>query len=132
MQGEDRRLALRLLAEVAAHRRPGGADRFAQRLGRVMAVAQLDRDRIGVDDLAPRDSFGGQRERGLTRRRVGVDGGAREVFGPAAVGVLEHDDAVGEPIGGDDLAHEASISWRPRLRSMSGERAGGATSISLR
>jgi hypothetical protein len=40
---------------------------------------------------------------------------AREVLDPAAFGVLEHDDAVGEPIGGDDLAHEPSFSEHPRL-----------------
>ena len=57
------RLALRLLAEIAPHRRSRGADRLAQRLRRVMAVAQLDLDRIGVDDKARRHRFGRARER---------------------------------------------------------------------
>ena len=40
----------RLLAQIAPDRRPRRPDRLAQSLGREMAVALLDHDRIGVDD----------------------------------------------------------------------------------
>ena len=65
-----------------------------------MAVAQLDLDRIGVDDRLCGDVLARARERG---GRVVVDGGAREVFAPAAGFILEHDDPVDEPVGGDNL-----------------------------
>ena len=44
------RLSVRLLAKIAPDRRPGRADRLAQRFGRAMPVALLDRDRIRLDD----------------------------------------------------------------------------------
>ena len=44
------------------------------------------------------------------RGRVLVGRGAREIFAPAAGRVLEDDDPVDEPVGGDDLAHKTSFS----------------------
>jgi hypothetical protein len=46
----ERRVAFGLLAEIAPDRRPGGADRLAQRLRRDMPVALIDRDRVRLDD----------------------------------------------------------------------------------
>ena len=56
-----------------------------------MAVAQLDLDRIGIDDQARRDVRSGARQR---RRRVVVGGGAGKILAPAAGAVLEDDNSV--------------------------------------
>jgi hypothetical protein len=57
-------------------------------------------DRIRVDDQARGDVLGRTRQRA---RRVLVDGGAGEIFAPAAGFIQEHDDPVDEPVGGDNL-----------------------------
>ena len=63
-------MALGLLAEIAPDRRPGRADRLAQRFRDDMAVADFDRDRVGVDDEVLRLVLLGARERGGGRGRV--------------------------------------------------------------
>src|SRR5277367_2238059 len=101
------REARRLLAEVAPVRRPGGADRFAQGLGSEMAIALLDRDRIGVDDEIIRLVPFGPRERLGRRWRIGQHCGAVEILAPRLVDGLKDDDAVGQTIGGDHIGHLA-------------------------
>ena len=109
-----RRLALRLLAEIAPDRRTGRADRLAQRLRRDMAVADLDRNRIGLDDDVLRLVLFRARQRRGGRGRVGPHGGAVEVLAPASVGGLKHDNAIREAAGGDDIRHRISRSGAGR------------------
>src|SRR5579863_2484305 len=99
------RLSVRLLAEIAPDRRAGGPDRLAQRLGNEMAVAVLDRNRIDVDDEIGRFVAPGAIQTARGRLRVSLDGGAVEILAPAAVGALEHDDAVDETACSDDVGH---------------------------
>ena len=104
--------ALGLLAEIAAHRRSRSPDRLAQRLGRVVAVAQLDLDRVGIDDQACGDVLACARQRG---GGVLVGRGAGEIFAPAAGFLLEHDDPVDEPVGGDNLS-QTKVLFAERVR----------------
>src|SRR5260370_37726834 len=107
-----RRLALRLLAEIAPYRRPRGADRLAQRLRREMAIALLDGNLVSVDHEISRLVFFRARESGGRRRLVGPHGGAVEVLAPTVVASLEDHDAIREAGGGDDIGHWGSRTAR--------------------
>ena len=102
---KDGRLALRLLAEIEPVRRARRTDQFAQRFGRVMAIARFDHDRIRLDDQIARLIFFGQGQRRLGRLGVRIDRGMREILGPSAGRILEQDDAVDQAICSDDVAH---------------------------
>src|SRR5208282_393325 len=95
----------RLLAEIASDRRSRSADRFAQGLGSEMAIALRNRHCIGVDDEIVRLVSLRSRERVGRRLRVGQHRGALEVFAPAPISALKHDDTVRETVGGDDVGH---------------------------
>src|SRR6185437_5383694 len=86
------REASRLLAQIPPDRGSGGPDRLAQRLRRHVSVALSDRNGVSVDDDVRRLVL------------IGAHVSAVEILAPAVVG-LEHDDAVGEPVGGDDIGH---------------------------
>src|SRR6185437_5256996 len=86
------REASRLLAQIPPDRGSGGPDRLAQRLRRHVSVALSDRNGVSVDDDVRRLVLLGAHVRAV------------EILAPAVVG-LEHDDAVGEPVGGDDIGH---------------------------
>src|SRR5580658_1246268 len=102
---KHRRLSLRLLAQIEADGRPRCADQFAQRLGRVMAVAQFDEHGIGLDDQIARLVLFRQSEGRLGRRGLRVDRGMREILDPAAGLILKQNNAVAQAIGGNDVAH---------------------------
>src|SRR5271166_3712172 len=95
----ERRVALGLLAEIAPDRRPGGADRLAQRLRRDMPVALIDRDRIGLDDEVLLLVLFRPRQRRRRRGRVAPDRSAVEVLAPALVRSLKNDNAIREAVG---------------------------------
>src|SRR5260370_40861803 len=97
-------LTLRLLAEIAPHRRSRRADRLAQGLWNDMAVALLDGDLVGVDDEIVRLVFPRARQGGGGRRLVRPYRGAVEVFAPA-VGALKNHNPIREAVGGDDIGH---------------------------
>src|SRR5271154_2743233 len=99
------RKADRLLAEVAPVRRSGGADRLAEGLGSEMAIALLDRDRIGVNDEIACFVPLGVRERVSRRLRIGQHRGAVEILAPGRAGGLKDDDAVGQTVGGDHVGN---------------------------
>ena len=103
----ERRKPLRLLAEIAPHRRPGGADRLAQGFGDDVSVSDLDREGIDVDDEIARRIFEGARGRGLGRLGVGQHRSAVEVLAPARLGGLKDDDAVRKAVGGDHIGHRS-------------------------
>src|SRR5271169_1527498 len=108
-----RREAHRLLAEVAPVGRPGGANRLPQRLGSKMAVALLNRDRIGVDDEIARFVLFRPRERAGRGLRIGEHRGAVEILAPGLADGLEDDDAVAETVGGDHVGHVALAQRAP-------------------
>src|SRR5271170_5353433 len=110
------RKADRLLAEVAPVRRSGGADRLAEGLGSEMAIALLDRDRIGVNDEIACFVPLGVRERVSRRLRIGQHRGAVEILAPGLVGGLKDDDAVGQTVGGDHVGHLALTGRAPSAR----------------
>src|SRR5271166_4401301 len=114
------RTPMRLLAEVAPYRRPGGADRLAQRLRRDVPIALLDRNRVGLDDEVGGFVGFGARERGGGRGFVRPHRGAVEVLAPAFVR-LKNDNAIREAAGGDDVGHSdlsRGASIRPHIRSL--------------
>src|SRR6185437_13396676 len=98
------RLTARLLAEVTPDRGSGGPDRLAQRLRRHVSVALRDHNGVSVDDDVRRLVLLGALKRAGGCLRIGAHVSAVEVLAPAVVG-LEHDDTVGEPVGGDDIGH---------------------------
>src|SRR5580658_9572983 len=101
----------RLLAEIASSRWSRGADRFAQGLGSEMAIALIDRNRVGVDDHIARLVLPGAGDRLGGRLRVGQHRGSIEILAPASVGALKHDDAVRQTVGGDDIGHAGLAKW---------------------
>src|SRR5690348_14118467 len=98
------REASRLLAQIPPDRGSGGPDRLAQRLRRHVSVALSDRNGVSVNDDVRRLVLLGALERAGGCLRIGAHVSAVEILAPAVVG-LEHDDAVGEPVGGDDIGH---------------------------
>jgi hypothetical protein len=91
-----------LFAEIAPNRRPGRADRLAQRFRDDVAIADFDRDRVSVDDAVARLVFLGARER---RRRIRPHRGAVKVLAPAVIGRLKNDNAIREAAGDYDVGH---------------------------
>ena len=79
-----------------------------------MAVADLDRDRIGLDDEVLHLVFLGPRERVGRRGFVRPHRGAVEILAPAQIGSLKHDNAIREAAGGDDIRHRFSLSGAGR------------------
>ena len=121
-----RRLALRLLAEIAPHRRPRGADRLAQRLRHVMAAAQFEVDPVGVDDFIGGGALRRLLQRGGLRLRIADDSALMEILAPAACGGQKHDEPIAQAIGGDHSVHDpkAFRSVSTSARSMAPARAG--------
>src|SRR5271167_737258 len=107
------REARRLLAEVAPVRRPGGANRLAKGFGSEMAIALLDRHRIGVDDEIARFVPPRPRERIGGCGRIGQHRGAVEILSPRFAGGLKDDDPVGQTVGGDHIGHGV-LTWGAR------------------
>src|SRR5208282_214920 len=110
-----RGMALGLLAEIAPDRRPGRADRLTQSYRDDMAVADFDRDGVGLDDEVLRLVLLGARKRGGGRSRVRPHRGAIEILAPILIGGLENDNAIREAAGGDDIGH-ADLAGGERSR----------------
>jgi hypothetical protein len=109
----ERGAARGLLAQIAPDRRPGRPDRLAQRFRDDMAVADLDRNRVRLDDEVARLVLLGARKRHGRRGRVRRYNGAIEVLAPAAIGRLKNDNAIREAAGGYDVGHPILADGAP-------------------